>query len=352
MKKIMMLLVLILVGGAFLLAQEEEIEVPEEGSGGGMTFWETVKAGGLAMVFIGLCSILALGVTIERIIHMRPVKMVPEEFVDELNQLAKQGKFGEARQRCEETSNPLSNVLGAAFRTRDEGKAMTVEAVEDAGAKEMAGFQQRIGTLSIIAVISPMIGLLGTVLGMIQAFNIIAFKAGLGKPGLLAAGISKALVTTAFGLIVAVPSMVSYHFLRVMAQNIMGSIEKISERFIELIFAPPGSFDSEQQAVAVEEEAVAVEEETVAEEETVTSEEEEEKEREALAKKEEEALARKKEEEDLFQKGKGDYAKGDFKGAASWFLKVLEINPDNKDAQKYVARAKTLIEQVEKDLEA
>lgn len=246
MRKITILLVLMLVGGV-LLAQEEGAEEPEEASGG-MTFWQTVSAGGAAMVFIALCSVLALGITIERVMNMRLKKAAPAEFVEEVSKLAQQGRYDEAWQRCEETPYPVSNILGAAIEGMGDGKEMAVKAVEDAGMKEMAGIQQRLTFLSVIAVISPMIGLLGTVLGMIQAFNVIAYKAGLGKPTLLAEGISKALITTAFGLIVAIPTMVSYHSLRIKAQNIMASIERSSERFIGLLFAPAGNPGGEEQA--------------------------------------------------------------------------------------------------------
>ena len=246
MKKITVLFVLILIGGV-LLAQEEVGEEPEE-QFAGLTFWGRVHAGGWAMLFIGVCSVLALGITIERVRNMKPLKIVPEELVGEVNELVKQGRYDEARRRCEETPCPLSNVLRVVFEKRVEGKAMAVDAVEDAGARELAMLQQKITPLSVIAVISPMIGLLGTVLGMMQAFDVIAYQAGLGKPTLLAEGISKALVTTAFGLIVAIPTMVSYHSLRIKAENMMGTLEKICENFIGLIFSPVAESGSEEQA--------------------------------------------------------------------------------------------------------
>lgn len=232
---------LVLVGG-ILFAQEEKAEKPGEdvAEGGGMTFWQTIAAGGAAMVVIGLCSVLALTIVIERIGNLRVSKVVPKKFVEEVGALASQQKYDEVIEKCEGTPCPVSNIFSAALEARGEGKDKVIEVVEDAGAKEMELFQEKLMPLSIIAVISPMIGLLGTVLGMIQAFNVIAYKAGLGKPTLLAEGISKALVTTAGGLVVAIPAMVAYHFLRSKSQRIMGSIEKISESFIGLLF-PSGA---------------------------------------------------------------------------------------------------------------
>ncbi len=236
MRKVTVLLMLVLVGG-ILFAQEEKAEKPEEDvAEGGLTFWQTIAAGGAAMVVIGLCSVLALAIVIERIGNLRVSKIVPEKFVEEVGELASHQRYDEVIKKCEETPCPVSNIFNAALETRGEGKDKVIEAVEDAGVKEMEVFQEKVMPLSIIAVISPMIGLLGTVLGMIQAFNVIAYKAGLGKPTLLAEGISKALVTTAGGLVVAIPAMVAYHFLRLKSQKIMGSIEKVSERFIGLLF--------------------------------------------------------------------------------------------------------------------
>ncbi len=354
---------LILIGGV-LLAQEEKAEEQKDAFTG-MTFWQTIKAGGIAMLFIGLCSVLAFGLAMERFVNMRLSKMVPSQLIGEINGFVEQRRYDEARQRCEETPSPISNVIGVLFGKVGEGKEATVGAVEDAGAKEIAEFQQKISWLSVIAVISPMIGLLGTVLGMIQAFNVIAFQAGLGKPTLLAAGISKALITTAAGLIVAIPSMVFYHLLRTKIQNIMASIEKISESFIGLIFSSP-TVGPAAEEITVREQEIVTEEETVDRE----REEEEEAERRALARKKEEemakrralaekreeeerkTLARKKEENDLFRKGKESYAKGDFKGAMTLFQKVLEVNPDNENSQRYIEKAKAIIEQAEKEIEA
>lgn len=367
------MLVLILIGGVLLAqeekaevsgepaAQEEKAEEPEpEGdvAAGGQTFSQVVVAGGWAMLFIGICSVLAFGLAIERFVHMRPSKMVPSQFVGEVRGFVEQGRYDEAGQRCEETPSPISNVLGVMFERMREGKDATVVAVEDAGAKVMAGLQQKISYLSVIAVISPMIGLLGTVLGMIQAFNVIAFQAGLGKPTLLAAGISKALVTTAAGLIVAIPAMIFYHLLRTKIQTIMTSIEKISEKFIGLIFSSP-TVGPATEEVTTQEQEIVTEEETIDRE----REEEEEAEREARRNKEEEILARKKEEErkvlvkkkeenDLFRKGKESYAKGDFKGAMTLFQKVLEVNPDNENSPRYIEKARAIIEQAEKEIEA
>ena len=240
MRIVTVLLMLVLVGG-ILFAQEEKVEKPgEDIAAGGMTFWQTIAAGGAAMFVIGLCSVLALTIVIERIGNLRVSKVVPKKFVEEVGELASHQRYDEAVKKCEETPGPVSNIFSTALEARGEGKDKVIEVVEDAGVKEMEGFQEKIMPLSIIAVISPMIGLLGTVLGMIQAFNVIAYKAGLGKPTLLAEGISKALVTTAGGLVVAIPAMVAYHFLRMKSQRIMGSIEKISESFIGLLFPSGG----------------------------------------------------------------------------------------------------------------
>ena len=107
--------------------------------------------------------------------------------------------------------------------------------MDNVARKEMGVLWQRIGILSDIAAIAPMIGLLGTVVGMIQAFNTIAFQTAVVKPILLAGGIGKAMITTAGGLVVAIPAMLAYSYFRIKVQNIMHIVENYSADIIKLI---------------------------------------------------------------------------------------------------------------------
>ena len=115
------------------------------------------------------------------------------------------------------------------------GKDVIKEAMLDKGRRIVGDMTQKLSYLADVAVISPMVGLLGTVLGMIQAFNVIAFQTGAVKPILLAGGISKAMVTTATGLIIAIPAMIFYSYFRGKVQNITSQLENISTELFHLI---------------------------------------------------------------------------------------------------------------------
>ena len=245
MKKAMCVLLigicLILVSG--VLSAQDDTALPEEGgvvdeakTSEGLTFWQTIKAGGICMLVIGLCSILVLTIGIERFMSTRVKVLFPLEVMARVKTLAMEKKFAEAVILCEQNPCFITNMLGTALRKADHTYEEALAAVEETGAKEAGDMQQRIVYLSVIASVTPMIGLLGTVIGMIQAFNVIAFKGGAGKPTLLAAGISKALITTAFGLVVAIPAMVLFYYFKGKGANLMNKAELIVEDFFEIIY--------------------------------------------------------------------------------------------------------------------
>ncbi|HPN72971.1 MAG TPA: MotA/TolQ/ExbB proton channel family protein [Candidatus Omnitrophota bacterium] len=126
-------------------------------------------------------------------------------------------------------------VFYAGLSRVSRGPVIVKEAIEDEGKREIDGLWRKLGYLADIAAIAPMVGLLGTVLGMIQAFNVIAFQAGSVKPVLLASGISKAMVTTAGGLIIAVPAMIFYSYFRGIVETVSARLENISTEFYHLV---------------------------------------------------------------------------------------------------------------------
>lgn len=202
----------------------------------GMTFWEVVVSGGVTMIFIGLCSIAALALIIDHFMTLHSSKVIPPNFLEMIKTYLSTGKVQEALTLSRSKGDFISKVFAAGLGKSGQSLGDIQEAMSEAGAKEANGLQQKISYLSTIATISPMLGLLGTVLGMIQAFNVIAFQAGLGKPTLLAAGVSQALVTTAFGLIVGIPAMAFYFYFRNKAQAIIMDVEAVSGEFSKMIF--------------------------------------------------------------------------------------------------------------------
>ncbi len=194
----------------------------------GMTMWQIIRAGGGLMIVLALLSIAALSLIIYYFITIKHEKLLPKDFFRNALSLVKNGKHKEARDICLAKRNLIADVFSAALSRITEEKVIIKEAIEDEARRAAEALWQKLGYLSDIATISPMVGLLGTILGMIQAFNVIAFQTGAVKPILLAGGISKAMVTTAAGLIIAVPSMMFHSFFRGKIQNVIAQLEDIS----------------------------------------------------------------------------------------------------------------------------
>lgn len=168
--------------------------------------------GGPLMYPIVFCSVLALAIFLERLWTFTRFRRGSAELVREVSSLVADGRHAEAVAACQRADRPVGRVLLAALwaprGSRDQIKIVT----EEAGRREMAPLERYLGLLGTIATISPLLGLLGTVLGMINAFNVIAAQ-GVGTPATLGGGISQALITTAAGLSVAIPTILLHKYL-------------------------------------------------------------------------------------------------------------------------------------------
>ncbi|MCK4518678.1 MAG: MotA/TolQ/ExbB proton channel family protein [Candidatus Omnitrophica bacterium] len=193
--------------------------------GKGLTFWRLIFNGGWVMAVIGLLSIVALTLIIDLFFRLRSSKMIPAGYLDGVKKTLKARDLKKAIQESELQGSFMSNVILSGLKKCGQDLKMVQEAMAEAGAKEAVGLQQRVNYLSTIGTTAPMLGLLGTVLGMIQAFNIIAYEAGLGKPTALAGGVAQALVTTAFGLIVAIPAMGFFFYFRNRLEKVVFEVE-------------------------------------------------------------------------------------------------------------------------------
>jgi biopolymer transport protein ExbB len=183
------------------------------------TFLDSIRAGGYIGVIIILMSIVALGFAIEHAITIRKQRLMPEALIDQLEDLIARGDINAAIQCCEDPRNYslTSEVVLAGlerYQNSEFGYADYKSAVEEAGEEYTAKLYRKTDALNIIGVIAPMLGLFGTVEGMMEAFNIIASSEGAAKPYQLADSISKALVTTWLGLVVAIPAMMAFSFFR------------------------------------------------------------------------------------------------------------------------------------------
>ncbi len=176
---------------------------------------QQLAAGGAGIWVIGALSLLALTVALERLHRFRPSAVVPAGLADQAVALWQAGRFDELEQVLAQRDSLLARALGflAAHRARWPADVLATRVGEQVS-RALRGQQQRAYPLAVVATVAPIVGLLGTVLGMIEAFHVIAFTGGVGDASLLAGGISKALVNTAAGLAVALPSLGLHHYFR------------------------------------------------------------------------------------------------------------------------------------------
>ena len=222
-------------------AEKIEKYIPDSTSGDqGMTLWQTISSGGAVMIVLALLSIAAVALVVFYFLTIKPEKLIPKEFLERSITLIEENRFNEARDLCKNNDNLISDVFISGLVRMDREKVIVKEAMEDEGRRRADDLWQRLSYLADIAAISPMVGLLGTVLGMIQAFNVIAFQTGAVKPILLASGISKAMVTTATGLIIAIPAMIFYSFFKGKIQDVVARLENISVELYHLMMEKKG----------------------------------------------------------------------------------------------------------------
>jgi len=194
--------------------------------------WELVRAGGPFMAPIIICSIAAVGILLERLWTLQRKRVLPEELIKKLSSFAEGGQVSPKFIEALEKNSPLGRVLAAALANRDRGREIMMERVQDTGRHVVHELERFLNSLGTIASISPLLGLLGTVTGIIRAFNAVMLG-GMGDPRLLAGGISEALITTAGGLAVAIPSFIAYRYLRGKVERIVIDMEKIAVTFAD-----------------------------------------------------------------------------------------------------------------------
>jgi biopolymer transport protein ExbB len=198
--------------------------------------WELVRAGGPFMAPIIVCSIAAVGILLERLWTLQRKRVLPAELIKKLPSFAENGQVNPKLIEALEKNSPLGRVLAAALANRDRGREIMMERVQDTGRHVVHELERFLNTLGTIASIAPLLGLLGTVAGIIRAFNAVMLG-GMGDPRLLAGGISEALVTTAGGLAVAIPSFIAYRYLRGKVERIVIEMEKIAVTFADSLGA-------------------------------------------------------------------------------------------------------------------
>jgi biopolymer transport protein ExbB len=232
MKIKLLYLSLVSAGAILLTASALYAQSPAPAAGGegkapavhNKTLFEQIKEGGWVMIPIGLCSVFTLYLIGDGVIRTSRNKTAPPQHEEALKDLFRQGDYVGAYNYCRDNPSPLTNVLRVGVSLLGDGKQVTEEGMMGELAKENAQMQTWISYLSVIGVCTPMIGLLGTVTGMIKAFATLG-SSGIGDPGALAGAIGEVLVATASGLMIAIPAFGSFYFLRNRAADAIHHIQ-------------------------------------------------------------------------------------------------------------------------------
>jgi len=203
-----------------------------------MGVWQIFLAGGPVMWPILLCSIFALAVVIEKFWYLNKIKIDTRQFLDGILDKIKRHEIKEALSVCDNTKSPIANILKSGILKYDRSRLQIKEAIEDAALYEVPKLEKNLSVLATLAHISPLLGLLGTVTGMVRCFQTIQAKATSFhpvSPGDLAGGIWEALLTTVLGLAVAIPTFVAYNYLVNRVNNFILELEKASTELVNFL---------------------------------------------------------------------------------------------------------------------
>lgn len=195
---------------------------------------ELMKAGGVLMLPIVLCSVIALAIVMERFWMLRRSRVVPDGLVHQSLEWVHAGQLDERRLADLRDGSPLGRVLAVGLVNRRSSREVMKESIEERGRQVAHELERFLNTLGTIAAITPLLGLLGTVVGMIEVFSVIT-RVGVGTPGELAGGISQALITTAAGISVAIPSLIFHRYFRGRVDELVLEMEQQAIMLVEVI---------------------------------------------------------------------------------------------------------------------
>jgi len=197
--------------------------------------FELVRAGGMLMLPIILFSIIAMAIIVERFWSLKRDKIIPPQLVRDIVGWAQKNELGQDKINAVRDGSPLGRVLVAGLKNSNQTREVMKESIQDTGRHVTHELQRFLNTLGTIAAVSPLLGLLGTVLGMIKVFSVIT-DIGVGNPGELAGGISQALITTAAGIAVAIPSLMFYRYFKGKVDQLVVEMEQESIKLVEVVY--------------------------------------------------------------------------------------------------------------------
>jgi len=199
---------------------------------------EIFQSGGLLMWPLLICSIIALAIVAERFWTLQKRNVAPDQLLKQVLDHEKENRVSEDLLKLLVKSSPLGRLFAVGLVNRDHGREIMKEAIEEEGSTVVHELDKYLNTLGTIAAITPLLGLLGTVIGMIQVFTSITpevMSQGIGDPTVLAAGISKALITTATGLSIGIPALMFHRYFKGKVHSLTVEMEQQSVKLVEII---------------------------------------------------------------------------------------------------------------------
>jgi biopolymer transport protein ExbB len=214
---------------------------------------DLIRRGGWVMYPILFCSLVALAIILERIWALRRGRVIPRSLVLSVNGLLSRRQYNEAAFLCQDGQNSAARLIRQGLKLIGQRRELFKDVMEETGRREASFLSSHLELLGVIASISPLLGLLGTVSGMINAFGAVA-QVGMGNPGLLAGGIGQALLTTAAGLIIAIPAMLIHRLLVGRVETLTTDLEDLGTDLLEALAAaekePPQAREAAPQRAA------------------------------------------------------------------------------------------------------
>ena len=195
---------------------------------------DIVKAGGWLMGPIILCAILALGIILERFWTLQQKRVIPQDLTGKVWGWVEKNALDHKRIQSLHQGSPLGQILAAGLINRNQQRVVMKDSIEDTGRHVVHELERYLDTLGTVAAISPLLGLLGTVIGMVKVFTAITTH-GVGDPTVLAGGIAEALITTAAGLTVAIPALIGYRYYRNRVDTLVVDMEKEAIKLVEAL---------------------------------------------------------------------------------------------------------------------
>lgn len=196
--------------------------------------WELIRSGGPVMMPIGLCSLVGLAVLVERFVALRRRRIVLPEIVEAVETLGAGSDFTVANAILDRNPGPFANVVRAGLEHGGAEWPIIRDAMQEAGRQEAVKLSRNLNVLETVAAVAPLLGLLGTVTGMIRLFNAIGTR-GIGQAQYLSSGIAEAMITTAAGLIIGIPALVAHNWLRGRAEGIIFDLEVYAAKVLDTL---------------------------------------------------------------------------------------------------------------------